>query len=85
MQTANIHLPEKLMETNVHSEPLMHLHVFGLREEAREPKENPCRHKENMQTCKLAGLNPEPSCCEVTAYTAPMCRPQAANIQLLFL
>lgn len=46
------------------------MNVFGLREEAREPGENQCRHWENMLTPHREApsqlvLNHELCCCEV--------------------
>jgi len=65
----------------VSNEPNPILHVSGLWEEAREPRENPRIHGENMQTPNrkpLVGLNRdsnlEPSCCEAKVLTTtPPC------------
>lgn len=43
--------------------PINLMHVFGLWEEAREPRENPHKFNENMQT---PNGDTEPSCCDVT-------------------
>lgn len=49
-------------------------------EKVREPGENPCRRRENMQTAhrKVIGLesNPQPSCCTAAMLTTapPWCR-----------
>ncbi|MEQ2225476.1 hypothetical protein ILYODFUR_017876 [Ilyodon furcidens] len=52
-------------------------HVFGLCEGVEVPRENPCMHRENMQTCrKTPGWHPNPGhyCCKaVELSTVPPC------------
>jgi len=51
------------------------MHVFGRWEEAGVPGENPCIHRENMQT-PSRDLNQEPSRCEAMVIaTIPPCSP----------
>lgn len=46
----------------------LHSLDFELWEETRALGHKPCRHGKNIQTrhTKLGGLNPEPSCCNVS-------------------
>lgn len=49
----------------------IYVHVFGLWEKARIPKEKPCRRRENIQTPNRKESNPQP----FVLTTAPLCRP----------
>lgn len=71
MELTNNHLRLHSLLRPVPSSPDQH--VFGLWKEARVPRDNPSRHRENMHIHTERplgwGSNPQSCCCELTALT----------------